>query len=245
MLGEAAIMTYTDAVVIPNVLADIRADEANVVVNNPASYTVSLDNAKGAAIVELSFTFDGYAMDKDSITATPLNGFTTGIYPSLPSFQYMGAGIWKGTVKYMYLPSGGGYIKVDGPLDILKISGTAIGDGSATVTLTDFTVQGDNGAGVGPMPSQIRAAEATTAIGAKPAAYSKYDLNKDGSIDETDLLYLVYFYQWNDRDPDDVWNTSDLYGVFAKDCDFQVNGKVDLADMIELTANYGAYNPFA
>ena len=73
--------------------------------------------------------------------------------------------------------------------------------------------------------------------------YSKYDLNQDGSIDETDLLYLIYFYQWNDRDPG--WATDGLYGVNAKDCDFQVNGKVDLADMIELTANYGAYDPYA
>ena len=72
---------------------------------------------------------------------------------------------------------------------------------------------------------------------------NKYDLNKDGSIDETDILYLVYFYQWNDRDAG--WDTVDLYGIFAKDCDFQVNGKVDLADMIELTANYGIYDPYA
>jgi len=223
-------------------LADIRADETNVVVNNPASYTVSLDNAKGTGVVELSFTFDGYVLDKDSITATPLNSFTQGIYPDL-TFQYMGSGMWKGTVKYMYLPSGGGYVKVDGPLDILKISGTAIDTGPATVKLTSIAVQGDTGTGVGIIPSAIKTAEATATIVSKQAVYSKYDLNKDGSIDETDLLYLVYFYQWTDRDPG--WAIEGLYGVYAKDCDFQVNGKIDLADMIELTANYGTYNPYA
>ena len=218
--------------------ADIRADEANVVVNNPVSYTVSLDKPKGAGVVELSFTFDGYVLDKDSIAVTPLNGFDPGVFPGL-SLQYIGSGVWQGTVKYM-CP---GYVNGDGPLDILKISATAIATGPATVTLTGFAASGDNGAGLGPIPSQIGTAAATVIIGAKPAVYSKYDLNQDGSIDETDLLYLIYFYQWNDRDPG--WATDGLYGVYAKDCDFQVNGKVDLADMIELTANYGAYDPYA
>ena len=244
LYGDVTVTPYVDVAVYDSnaVQVDIRADAADVVVNNKASYTVSLDNTKGVGIVELSFTFDGYALDKDSITVTPLNGFTQGIYPDL-AFQYLGSGIWKGTVKYMYLPSGGGYVKADGPLDILKISGTAIDIGSATVTITGFSVSGNNGTGVGPMLSQIRIADATATIGSKPAVYSKYDLNKDGSIDETDLLYLVYFYQWNDRDVG--WDTADLYGIFAKDCDFQINGKVDLADMIELTANYGIYDPYA
>ena len=71
--------------------------------------------------------------------------------------------------------------------------------------------------------------------------YSKYDLDKKGSIDDNDLLYLIYFYQWTDRDAG--WDTEDLYGVYAKDCDFQINGRIDLADMIELVANYAdSYN---
>ena len=243
MVGNVSLVTYGIApITYPQhiVLADIRANEANVVVNNPASYTVALEHAKGVGVFELSFIFDGYMLDKDSITATPLNGFALGIYPGL-SFQYLGQGIWKGTVKYMYLADK--YVNTSNPMDVLRISGTAIGLGSATITLTDFAVLGDNGTGIGPMLSVIRTPEATVTIGSKPAVYSKYDLNKDGSIDETDLLYVVYFYQWNDRDAS--WDTVDLYGIFAKDCDFQVNGKVDLADMIELTANYGIYDPYA
>ena len=241
--SQAVIIPYVEQVITTaSVIADICVDDANVVINNPASYTVSLDNTKGVGIVELSFTFDGYVLDKDSITVTPQSGFTSGIYSPTPIWQYMGSGIWKGTVKYMYLPSGGGYVNVDGPLDILKISGTAIDISPATITLTGFSVSGDSGIGVGAMPSLIRTSEATATIGSKPAVYSKYDLNKNGSIDETDLLYLVYFYQWNDRDAG--WDTIDLYSIFAKDCDFQINGKVDLADMIELTANYGVYDPY-
>ena len=239
MMGEAKLVTYTVSSFKPNVLAEIRAD-ANVIVNNPASYTVALTNAKGVGAFELNFTFDGDILDKDSITATPLNGFNTGIFSGL-TFEYIGAGFWKGTVKYMYLNNR--FVDADGPLDVLKISGKAIATGPATITLTGFAASGDNGDGVGPIPSQILTAEATVIVGGKQPVYSKYDLNKDGSIDETDLLYLIYFYQWNDRDPG--WATDGLYNVFAKDCDFQVNGKVDLADMIELTANYGVYDPYA
>jgi hypothetical protein len=229
---------YTVSSQLINV-ASIRADEANVIVNNPASYTVSLENAKGAGAFELSFTFDGYILDKNSIVVTPLNGFALGIYPDL-TFNYLGSGIWEGVVKYMYLADR--FVSTNNPLDILKISSKAIDTVPATVTLTSIEVLGDTGTGVGIMPSSIKTAEATVAIGSKPPVYSKYDLNKDGSIDETDLLYLIYFYQWTDRDPG--WGTEDLYGIFAKDCDFQVNGRIDLADMIELIANYGTYDPY-
>ena len=219
------------------VYAHINADEDSVMVGTPVSYTVSVENASGVGIVELSFEFDGYILDKDSIAVTPLNGFSSGIFAGL-TFQYMGAGIWQGTVKYM----NAGYVQGDDLLDILIISGRAFGDKPATVTLTSIATQGDTGAGVGPMPSMIWTPEATVTFGAKPPVYSKYDLNQDSVIDGIDLLYLVYFYQWNDRDVG--WDTEPIYGVYAKDCDFQVNGKIDLADMIELTANYGAYDPY-
>jgi hypothetical protein len=240
-LTSVSLAPYAQVAFRLRVLADIRADDANVVVNNPVSYTVSLDSAKGVGAFDLDFIFDGYVLDKNSITATPLNGFALGANPGL-TFEYIGAGFWKGSVSYMHILADK-FVGVDGPLDVVKISGTAIDTGPATVTITNFLASGDTGKGVGPMLSAIKTDEATTTIGSKPAVYSKYDLNKDGSIDETDLLYLIYFYQWTDRDPG--WGTDDLYGIFAKDCDFQVNGRIDLADMIELIANYGKYDPYA
>jgi hypothetical protein len=214
--------------------ASIRSNESDVVINNPASYIVSLEKATGVGEFEVRFTFDGFVLDRNSITATPLNGFTSGINPGL-SFQYLGQDMWEGYVKYMYLEADR-FVDSDSPLDVLKISGTAISTGRAKVALTSFSAWGDTGEGLGKMQSFIDKADATTNIGLKPPVYSKYDLNKDGVVDELDLLYLIYFYQWTDRDPG--WDTEDLYGVFAKDCDFQVNGRIDLADMIELIANY-------
>jgi hypothetical protein len=241
--SDGLVVSYADGYVVYDqlyeaVLARIRADEDAVAINNSVPYTVSLSMTKGVGIFELSFTFDDYILDRNSIVVTPLNGFVPIVTDPVPVFQYIGLGIWKCTVKYMYP----GYVGVDGPLDVLKISGTAIDTEPATIKLTSFFASGDTGIDIGPMPSLILVDEATTIIGSKPAVYSKYDLNKDGSIDETDLLYLIYFYQWTDRDPG--WNTEDLYGIFAKDCDFQVNGRIDLADMIELIANYGTYDLF-
>jgi len=219
--------------------AGIRANEASVIINDPASYTVSVMNATGAGVVELSFVFDGEVLAKDSIAVTPKNGFIPHMLEPAPVFTYLGAGMWQCDAKFMYLNN----VKTNNLIDAVVISGTAIDYGPAVVTLTGFVASGDNGAGMGAMPSVIKSAEASVTVVGKPAQYSKYDLNQDGVIDEIDLLYLIYFYQWNDRDPG--WATDDLYGVCAKDCDFQVNGKVDLADMIELTANYGPYDPYA
>jgi hypothetical protein len=238
-------VSFTDALLLKAELrkvgASIRSNESDVVVNNPASYTVSLEDAKGTASFELSFTFNDDYLDRYSIVVTPLNGFAQGAYPP-PVFKYLGQGNWEVTAKYMYILADK-FVDVYGPLDVLKISGTAVGTGPATVKITDFSAWGDIYTSLGEMLSSIDKAEATTTIGSKPPKYSKYDLNKDGVIDETDLLYLVYFYQWTDRDPG--WNTEDLYGVFAKDCDFQINGRIDLADMIELIAHYGDYDPYA
>jgi len=242
--ADGLVASYADGYVVPDVLyeavlAKIHANEDSVILNSTASYTVSLSEAKGLGVFELSFKFDGEILDKDSITITPKNGFTLHLLEPAPVFTYLGSGLWKCTVKFMYFNN----VITSDQLDAFVISGKAIDYGPAVVTLTGFSAQGDNGAGMGAMISLIHTPEATVIIGAKPPEYSKYDLNKDGVIDEIDLLYLIYFYQWNDRDPG--WATDDLYGVFAQDCDFQVNGKVDLADMIELTANYGPYDPYA
>jgi hypothetical protein len=244
--GGAAVIDYVKVINGPKPeysrTASIKANDAGAIINDSVSYTVYLDNPKGVGICELKFLVDDKFFDIPSIVTTPLNGFGRGAFDDL-SFEYKGSGIWEGTVKYMYIPFGGGYVGVDNPLAVFTISGTAISTGQATITLSDYKASGDTGKGIGNFLALIRIPEASIPIASKPAVYSKYDLNKDGSIDGTDLLYLVYFYQRNDREPS--WDTEDLYGVFAKDCDFQVNGRIDLADMIELIANYGVYDPFS
>jgi len=211
-----------------HVMASIRSDEDAVAVNAPASYTVSLNNAKGAGVVTLSITADGRYLDLNNATA--LNGFS--ILDPL-AWEYVGGQQWKGTVK-LYYP---GFVQNGGPFDILRINGTARDlFGDAMVTLTDFTVTGDMYGSSGAMPSVIMVDEAVTSVVSKAPVYSKYDLNHDGNIDELDLAIVVYYYLANDLEAD--WEVVKFDIAAAKDCDVAVNGRVDLADMIEVIANY-------
>ncbi|MCL2165141.1 MAG: hypothetical protein FWH55_12310 [Oscillospiraceae bacterium] len=227
MTGDVELVTYTVAPIKSNVLASIRSDEANVGLGAPASYTVSLSEAMGAGVVTLSFTADSRFLDLNSATA--LNGFS--IVDPL-AWEYIGSQLWNGTVK-LYCP---GFVQSNDLLDILKISGVArdlLGD--TTVTLTNITITGDMFGFSGDMQSLIVTAEAETSIVSK-TVFSKYDLNHDGRIDELDLAIVVYYYLANDLEAD--WDVVKFDIASAKDCDVAVNGRVDLADMIEVIANY-------
>ncbi|MCL2164588.1 MAG: glycoside hydrolase family 78 protein [Oscillospiraceae bacterium] len=206
------------------VQADINSP-ATVTVNAPVSYTVSLEYAMGAGVVTLGFTADSRYLDLPGATA--LGGFS--ILEPL-TWEYIGGQMWKGTVK-LYNP---GFVQSNAPLDILEISGATLGlVGDTTVTLTDFEVTGDVSGFANSIPCEIRKAEAATSIA---QAYSKYDLNHDGRIDELDLAIVVFYYLANDLEAD--WDVVKFDIASAKDCDVAVNGRVDLADMIEVIANY-------
>ncbi|MCL2165145.1 MAG: EF-hand domain-containing protein, partial [Oscillospiraceae bacterium] len=226
-LKTVTLTPYTQVGISDNILASIRADEAIVGLGAPASYTVSLDNAKGVGVVTLSFTADSRYLDLNNAVA--LDGFSI-ISPL--AWEYIGSQMWKGTVQ-LYCPS---FVNVDGPLDILKISGVALDLlGNTAVTLTNITVSGDVNGFSGDMPCVIVTAEAATTIVPK-TVFSKYDLNHDGKIDELDLAIVVYYYLANDLEAD--WDVVKFDIASAKDCDVALNGRVDLADMIEVIANY-------
>ncbi|MCL2165307.1 MAG: hypothetical protein FWH55_13200, partial [Oscillospiraceae bacterium] len=224
--SQAVIVPYVEQVIpASTVFADIRADEPAVAANAPASYTVSLENAKGAGVVTLSFIADSRYLDLNGATA--LNGFT--ILDPL-AWEYAGSQLWKGSVK-LYCPA---FVQSDDPLDVLRVSGTArslLGD--TAVTLADISVTGDVDGFSGARLALIITAEAATSI---VPSYSKYDLNHDGRIDELDLAIVVFYYLANDLEAD--WDVVKFDIASAKDCDVARNGRVDLADMIEVIANY-------
>ena len=128
----------------PGCVADIRADEVNAVVNAAVGCTVSLTGVENANLVTLSFTFDSEYLN--------LNSFD--LYKALNGFMLLdivltnlGNNLWEGTLKLIYTGEGG-IISSEGQLDILKIAGKAKNVvGSATVTLTDISVIGQNAEG--------------------------------------------------------------------------------------------------
>ena len=222
-----------------NAQASIRADEANVIPNSPVSYTVSLSNMEDVNLVTLKFTASADYVNlnlADSFTAE--NGFSL-LGPV--AWKDLGGNLWQGTVKLM-CPAG--FVTQAGPLDILTISGVAkdaLGD--ATITLTDLTVVGRLDGNSAELPSLIKTAEATTSVVARQPVYSKYDLNRDGKIDDLDLGIAIYFYLRSSTEPN--WETPEYNGRSAKDADVTGNGLVDLADLVEIMANYtDSYNLF-
>ncbi|MCL2165498.1 MAG: hypothetical protein FWH55_14185, partial [Oscillospiraceae bacterium] len=209
------------------IYANIRSDEALAGINSPVSYTVSLTDAIGAGVVSLSFIADSRYLDLP--TATALNGFT--ILEPL-SWEYIGAQLWKGSIK-LYCPN---FVQSSDPVDILRISGVTLGLlGNTTVTLSDVKATGDISGYSGDIPCVITVGDATINIVLR-TVFSKYDLNHDGKIDELDLAIVVYYYLANDLESD--WAVVKFDIASAKDCDVAVNGRVDLADMIEVIANY-------
>ncbi|MCL2164148.1 MAG: hypothetical protein FWH55_07105 [Oscillospiraceae bacterium] len=230
LMGDVTIETF--GIASQNIekilLADIEGD-ATVGLNSPVSYTVSLSNMNDVGVVTLSFTADSRYLDLT--TATPLNGFTFAPGGGL-SWEYIGGQMWKGTVKLVYT----GFISGDGPLAALEISGVTLNLlGETTVTLTEFGATGGLYGFSSELPTLIRTPEAKTTIVTK-TVFSKYDLNHDGKIDELDLAIVVFYYQANDLEAD--WEVVKFDIASAKDCDVALNGRVDLADMIEVIANY-------
>jgi hypothetical protein len=148
----------------------------------------------------------------------------------------LGGGIWKGTVS---LTCFNGKTSEEA-VDVAKFSFTTLGYGSAYFTLTKVTIRGlDSNKQPAVIDSVIVVPTATTKIEVK---YSKYDLNKDGKVDALDMVVLVIYYQFKSSDAG--WDANEkvydkfMMPIYAKACDFNGDGVVDLADLIELFINY-------
>jgi len=217
-----------------SVLAEISSPAA-VVAESPVSCFVSISNVKDANLVRLSFTVDGTYLDLAD--AVPLGGFS--IWKPL-TWEDLGDNLWKGAVELMKP----GNISSVSSLDILEIKGVALDKlGSTTVTLTDFSIWGLLDGKSSLLPSEIIKTNASTEVVQKAAVYSKYDLNQDGIIDELDLSIAIYFYLKTSMEPG--WDTVKYDIATAKDADVTGDNIVNLADLIEIAANFGAYDPYA
>jgi hypothetical protein len=204
---------------------------AYTTVGDQETYTVTLSNMKGAGTVTLSLTANGNNLVGN---ATALGGFTI----LDQRWESVGGGEWKGTFTLMYP----GFATNAGSVDVLKISGTAGNLGSKTAKLSDLAVAGNVNGMSGYLSSAIVKAEATTVVVSKVPVYSKYDLNRDGAVDILDTNIAVYFYLKNSGGAD--WAVESFNGRAPKDADVNNNGIVNLADLIEIMANYGPYNVY-
>ena len=222
-----------ELVPVPRTIEAYVATEGETYCGDPIDYTVTLDKVKGVGTVSLNITVDTANQKIDLASAvTPLNGFTN----LTLKWTDLGGGVWKGAVTMMYP----GFATSASPLDILKIT-TVAGDkpGAASIAISDLEFTGDVGGMSGFLRTKVLADRATTAIVEKKPIYLKYDLNHDGAIDILDTNIAVYFYLTSSASAG--WAT-EPFGVnepaTAQDADVNGSGRVDLADLIEIMANY-------
>jgi hypothetical protein len=70
-------------------------------------------------------------------------------------------------------------------------------------------------------------------------AFSIYYVNRDGKVDLDDVAAAAYYFMWNSKDKD--WEKPfkfDDVEVIPKNCDVDLDGKVDISDLILILANY-------
>jgi len=226
--------------------ATVGASEGSVVINKPVSYTFSLANFTGVNLVSIEFTFDAEYLNFAGVSSlTALNGFS--IMSASISAIY-GSSFYKGEVVLM---APAAFLSSEDALGILRIDGFTKGKiGSALVKLTDITVVGNKSGASGEFACLITVPEAEVSVIDWEPVFSKYDLNKGplssdrltSVVDAIDLSIAVYFYQM--RSTDAAWETPGFNGVTAKQADVNASGIVNLADLIEIMANYGVYNTF-
>jgi len=196
------------------------------------TYTVTLTGVNNTGTIALSFVVDTANQSIDTARAvTPLSGFTTlSIEWSAPA-----DGLRMGTIVLMYP----GFTSSSSPLDILKVTTTALDKaGEASMTISSLEITGNVDGMSGYQASAIIVDKATTRIGDQKPVYSKYDLNQDGKINDLDSNIAVYFYMKTSSSAG--WDTVVFDRATAKEADVNKSGRVDMADLIEILANYSA-----
>jgi len=222
-----------DAVVVAKfgeILAELRQEKDEVPIYSGVDYTVSLTGAQNVNLVTLTLELDGDYLDIYKFT--PLNGFA---FLGEVSWANSANNVWTATMKLMK-PSG--FATSPSQLDILNVTGRTKGViGDTPVALTDISIVGgdaDNNAAY--LSYLINNGEVITSVVFREKTYSKYDLNRDGKIDDLDLSIAIRFYLAEVTDND--WEDIAYNGRCAKDADVTGDGIVDLADLIEIMANY-------
>lgn len=201
--------------------------DTGIVVGSDATYTVSVCNVDKLATVTLWFEVDGTYFAGKSFKG--LNGFDI-----LGDIQWTQNGnTWIGRVTLVNLDSNG--ITSNTALDLFEMVFSSKSNqlGTATVKLVKADLSGynDNVDKAVPIDSTITNNLIHTLIN---QYFSKYDINKDGKIDQLDLTTAQLFYMAEEGDAN--WNT-------AKAADLNGDGRVDIEDLIIISNNINWSSP--
>lgn len=193
----------------------------NIVTGNDATYTVSVGNVNKLATVTLWFEVDDtYLTGK---TFSGLNGFNL-----LGNIQWTQNGnTWIGRATLINLDNNG--ISNNNAIDIFEMTFSSKTNqlGTTTVKLVKADLSGynDNTDKAILIDSTITNNSVHTLI---EQYFSKYDINKDGKIDQLDLTTTQLYYMAKEGDAN--WNT-------AKAADLNNDGRIDIEDLILILNN--------
>jgi len=233
---------FTSTIILtapPTVYASVGALE-KAHFTNTVEYSLKLREAENVLAVDFEFIVDSAMLIGSSFET--VNGF--GAVESI-KWTDNGDGTWTGAVRFGYTPPEGenGFNSVP-YADVAKIVFNTTGLlGEANLTITKLEVTGFDEAaeaGKGDVVFYnviIEVGKGTTIL------YNKYDLNKDGVVDLIDLGIMLLYVGYNSGDPewDVLVKVNDKLGngITAKDCDVNDDDEIDMADLIELLANFG------
>jgi len=219
----------------PSVIANIGAKPVSHF-QDTIEFELSLKEAVNVLGVEVEFEVEGAMLAGAGFEA--LNGFTD-IAPI--DWTDNGDGTWKGSVVFG-APGGYGFT-AEGPVTVAKFLFSSLGLlGDASLKITKLEVSGyDPDAEKGKGNVVFFNVDIETGL-AVTVLYNKYDLNKDGFVDLLDLGIMLMYVGL--KETDEAWGVSkvnDSKGrpIFAKDCDVNGDGEVNMADLVELLVNFG------
>ena len=231
------IVGYGD--VPPVVYASVDAkDSAHF--QDGAEFTLALKEAVNVLAVDVEFVVDGAMLAASSFET--LNGFST-----LEEIKWTdnGDGTWAGAVRFGYTPPGSslGFSCTD-YTDVAKFFFTSQGVmGDALFEITKIEITGhDKYANVG-FGGVVFFDVIVEKGSASTVFFNKYDLDKDGKVNLVDLGIMLLYVGFNQDDPewDTLVKTYDVNRnpITPSTCDVNGDGEVDMADLIELMANFG------
>jgi hypothetical protein len=193
---------------------------ANIVAGSDAAYTVSVSDVSKLATVTIQFEIDGTYFSGKSFTG--LNGFAV-----LDDVEWTQTGnsAWTGRVTLVNL--NGGVSSTDA-LDIFEMvffSNSKL-FGTADVKLVDAVLSGYDADDVAIYVDYVlENGLVQTSIS---QYFSKYDINKDGVVDQLDLTTAQLYFMAQEGDAN--WNA-------AKVADVNSDGRVDIEDLILILKN--------
>ena len=216
--------------------ANIRAEAETAVLGDTVDFTIYLENALNIQQVNLTFTVDGTMLSGSEFIPQGRFGFTPGS-ASPVTWAQLGGDIWQGTVR---LSITGDPLTADAA-DVLLLCFQSLETGDAVVTIESIRVIGwnENNAAAD-LDARIEDDEAATII---VEWFSKFDINKDGAVDDLDLNYILRLFGATIGNTTD-WNApTGLYDsrgntVAFSSVDVNDDNAIDLLDILDLLANY-------